>query len=117
MPTHPTHPDIKLLDGRFYAAGPHEHFAWMRANAPVYWDDEGKVWGVASSAGVLEASRPPELFCSGQSPRPDAPAIPSMINLDDPAHRRRRSLVSREFTPRRVGAHTTQTAGRGRDAL
>jgi cholest-4-en-3-one 26-monooxygenase len=105
MPTHPTHPDIKLLDGRFYATGPHEHFAWMRANAPVYWDDEGKVWGVASYAGVLEASRHPELFCSGQSSRPDAPAIPSMINLDDPAHRRRRSLVSRGFTPRRVGAH------------
>jgi cytochrome P450 family 142 subfamily A polypeptide 1 len=28
-----------------------------------------------------------------------------MINLDDPAHRRRRGLVSRGFTPRRVAAH------------
>ena len=44
-------------------------------------------------------------FCSGQSSRPDAPPIPSMINLDDPAHRRRRGLVSRGFTPRRVGDH------------
>ncbi len=105
MPHHPTHPAIQLLDGRFYAAGPHEHFTWMRANAPVYWDDEGKVWGVARYADVLEASRHPEVFCSGQSSRPDAPAIPSMINLDDPAHRRRRGLVSRGFTPRRVGAH------------
>ena len=105
MPDHPTHPEIKLLDGRFYAAGAHEHFAWMRANAPVYWDDEGAVWGVARHEDVLEASRHPELFCSGQSSRPDSPPIPSMINLDDPAHRRRRGLVSRGFTPRRVAAH------------
>jgi cytochrome P450 family 142 subfamily A polypeptide 1 len=28
-----------------------------------------------------------------------------MINLDDPLHRRRRALVSRGFTPRRVAAH------------
>jgi cholest-4-en-3-one 26-monooxygenase len=105
MPDHPTHPAIALLDGRFYAAGPHEHFTWMRAHAPVYWDDAGKVWGVARYADVLEVSRHPEVFCSGQSSRPDAPAIPSMINLDDPAHRRRRGLVSRGFTPRRVGAH------------
>src|SRR5690606_22285834 len=41
---------------------------------------------------------------SGSS-RPDAPAIPSMINLDDPAHRRRRALVSSGFTPRRVAEH------------
>ena len=105
MADHPTNPAIKLLDGHFYAAGPHDAFTWMRANAPVYWDAEGKVWGIALHEDVLEVSRQPELFCSGQSSRPDAPPIPSMINLDDPAHRRRRSLVSRGFTPRRVGNH------------
>lgn len=105
MPDHATHPEIRLLDGRFYAAGPHPHFTWMRANAPVYWDADGKVWGIARYDDVLEVSRRPDLFCSGKSSRPDAPAIPSMINLDDPAHRRRRGLVSRGFTPRRVGAH------------
>ena len=105
MADHPTRPDIQLLDGHFYAAGPHDAFTWMRANAPVYWDAEGRVWGVALHEDVLEVSRQPELFCSGQSSRPDAPPIPSMINLDDPAHRRRRSLVSRGFTPRRVGNH------------
>ncbi len=47
-------------------------------------------------------SRHPELFCSSGSSRPDAPAIPSMINLDDPLHKRRRNLVNRGFTPRRV---------------
>ncbi len=108
MPDHPTHPDIHLLDGNFYAAGPHPAFRWMREHAPVYWDAEGKVWGVALHEDVLEVSRQPELFCSGRSSRPDSPPIPSMINLDDPAHRRRRGLVSRGFTPRRVGNHDTK---------
>ena len=108
MPDHPTHPPIQLLDGNFYAAGPHPAFTWMRAHAPVYWDAEGKVWGVALHEDVLEVSRQPDLFCSGQSSRPDSPPIPSMINLDDPAHRRRRGLVSRGFTPRRVGDHAAK---------
>jgi cytochrome P450 family 142 subfamily A polypeptide 1 len=105
MPDHRMHPDIHLLDGNFYAAGPHPAFRWMREHAPVYWDAEGKVWGLALHEDVLEVSRQPDLFCSGQSSRPDSPPIPSMINLDDPAHRRRRGLVSRGFTPRRVGNH------------
>ena len=38
MPTHPTRDDIDIMDGAFYAGDPHPAFAWMRANAPVYWD-------------------------------------------------------------------------------
>ena len=98
-------PEIRLLEGEFYAAGPHAAFAWMRRHEPVYFDDTGGVWGVSLHEDVLAVSRQPELFCSGKSSRPDAPAIPSMINLDDPQHRRRRSLVSRGFTPRHIGAH------------
>ena len=37
--------------------------------------------------------------------RPDSPPIPSMINMDDPEHRRRRALVNKGFTPRRVQDH------------
>jgi cytochrome P450 family 142 subfamily A polypeptide 1 len=65
----------------------------------------GTVWGIALHADVLAISRDPVTFCSRFSSRPDAPAIPSMINLDDPVHLRRRSLVNRGFTPRRVSAH------------
>jgi cholest-4-en-3-one 26-monooxygenase len=54
----------------------------------------------------MEVSRQPELFCSGKSSRPERDSwIPSMINLDDPHHKRRRNLVNRGFTPRRVAAH------------
>ena len=102
MSDHPARPEVDLLDGRFYAAGPHETFAWMRAHEPVYRDEKNGLWGITRHAHVLEISKRPRLFCSGRSSRPDAPPIPSMINLDDPAHRKRRNLVNKGFTPRRV---------------
>jgi len=113
----PRNAAIQLLEGHFYAGDPHPHFTWMREHAPVYWDAEGKVWGVARYDDVLAVSRDPQTFCSGQSSRPDAPAIPSMINLDDPAHRSRRGLVSRGFTPRRVGAHEAKIRALCRELL
>jgi cytochrome P450 family 142 subfamily A polypeptide 1 len=113
----PANPAIHLLDGHFYAGDPHPRFTWMREHAPVYWDAEGGVWGIARYDDVLAVSRDPQTFCSGQSSRPDAPAIPSMINLDDPAHRRRRGLVSRGFTPRRVAAHEPKIRALCRELL
>jgi cytochrome P450 family 142 subfamily A polypeptide 1 len=105
VPSQPQNLAIRLLDGDFYAADPHPHFRWMREHAPVYRDPTSGVWGVARYEDALHVSRHPELFCSGQSSRPDAYALPSMINMDDPAHVRRRSLVNRGFTPRRVADH------------
>jgi cytochrome P450 family 142 subfamily A polypeptide 1 len=104
MPT-PANPAIRLLDGSWYAEDPHRHFAWMRAHAPVFWDEAGQVWGVATYAELLRVSKDVETFCSRMSSRPDAPPLPSMINLDDPEHRRRRNLVNKGLTPRRVQDH------------
>jgi cytochrome P450 family 142 subfamily A polypeptide 1 len=98
-------PAIRLLDGYWYADDPHRHFAWMREHAPVFWDEDGQVWGVATYAELVRVSKDPETFCSRMSSRPDSPPIPSMINLDDPDHRRRRSLVNKGLTPRRVQEH------------
>jgi len=100
-------PEADLLDGAFYAGDPHPAFAWMRRHEPVFRSESplGRVWGITRHADVLAVSRDPATFCSAGSSRPDAPAVPSMINLDDPAHLRRRSLVNRGFTPRRVAAH------------
>jgi cytochrome P450 family 142 subfamily A polypeptide 1 len=102
---HPQNPAIDLLDGRFYARDPQRELAWLRRHAPVYRDEPRGVWGVALHEDVQRVSKDPETFCSGGSSRPDAPAIPSMINMDDPHHKRRRGLVNRGFTPRRVADH------------
>lgn len=106
MPDHPVRDEIRLLEGDFYVDRPLEHYAWMRRNAPVYRDETGGVWGVALHEDIMHCSKNPAIFCSGKSSRPEEGTwIPSMINLDDPDHKRRRNLVNRGFTPRRVQDH------------
>lgn len=104
MPAHPDKPEIRLLDGTWYQKRPFEHYAWMRDNAPAYWDAKSEVWGITRHADVQKVSRTPEVFCSGKGSRPDS-WTPSMINYDDPDHKRRRNLVNRGFTKRRVDDH------------
>ncbi|MEE3328663.1 MAG: cytochrome P450 [Myxococcota bacterium] len=103
MPNHPQRGEIKLLDGLFYADRPLENFAWMRENAPVYYDESGEIWGISLHEDIMTVSKSPDIFCSGKSSRPEPGSwIPSMINLDDPDHKRRRNLVNRGFTPKRL---------------
>ena len=100
-------PRIDLLDGRWYAGGVHRHYEWMRAHEPVYHDEANDVWALARYDDVTFASKRPDLFCSGRGMRPkmEDPIVPSLINMDDPRHKRRRNLVNRGFTPRRIAAH------------
>ncbi|HYD49159.1 MAG TPA: cytochrome P450 [Terriglobales bacterium] len=102
MPSHPTNPAIRLLDGAFYAADPHPHLTWMRRHAPVYWDEAAQVWGIARYADILAISKDPHTFSNSAGNRPDVPALPYMISMDDPLHRQRRALVNKGFTPRQV---------------
>ncbi|TMR04777.1 cytochrome P450 [Nonomuraea turkmeniaca] len=61
-------------------------------------------------ADILEASRNPEIFCSGDGGATSIPDMPaefaeyfgSMINMDDPRHARLRRIVSRAFTPKMI---------------
>lgn len=111
MARYPTNPEIDLLDGRLYADGPHEAFEWMRSNAPVFWDEKNRIWGVTKHADVMALSKDSKTFCNRFGMRPDSPPIPSMINLDDPEHKQRRNLVNRGFTPRRVGDSEEKVRG------
>ncbi|MEM7413053.1 MAG: cytochrome P450 [Myxococcota bacterium] len=101
-------PELSLMDGRFYAEDPHPRFRWMRENEPVYWDEEAKLWGITRHADLLTCSKDSETYCNRFGMRPDSPPIPSMINFDGDYHKRRRNLVNRGFTPRRVAAHETK---------
>ena len=103
MPRHEQRADIRLTDGDFYASEPFEQYAWMRANAPVYFD--GEVWGIARHDDVQTVSKDSQTFCNRHGMRPDSPPVPSMINMDDPEHKLRRGLVNKGFTPRRVADH------------
>ena len=100
MPDHPTREDIDFISGEFWGRNPHEAFTWMRANAPVYWD--GAAWGVTSYADLKAISKDPATFSNAQGIRADADRLDMMIDFDDPEHFRRRKLVNRGYTPRRV---------------
>jgi len=100
VPDHPTRDDIDLISGAFWGSNPHDRFTWMRANAPVYWD--GRAWGITRYDDLKAISKDPETFCNGKGIRADADALQMMIDMDDPEHFRRRKLVNRGFTPRRV---------------
>jgi cholest-4-en-3-one 26-monooxygenase len=102
---HPVRDDIDLLDGQWYAARPYEQWAWMRENAPVYWDAKNEVWGITRYEDVLAIEKAAAAFNSHRSPRPHGDPLPMMISMDDPAHTRRRKLVNKGFTPRRVREH------------
>jgi cholest-4-en-3-one 26-monooxygenase len=108
MTIQPVRPALSLLDGRFYADDPHASFLWMRENEPVYWDEQAKVWGITRHDDLQAVSKDSETFCNRFGMRPDAPAVPSMINFDGDVHKRRRNLVNRGFTPRRVAEHETK---------
>ena len=66
-------------------------------------------YALVKHADVTEASRHPEVFCSGRGATqvPDVPDefneyFGSMINMDDPRHARLRRIVSRSFTPKMI---------------
>ena len=72
-------------------------------------------YAVTRHADVLEASRQPELFCSGKgaTSQLDMPEVfleffGSMINLDDPRHARLRRIVSAAFTPKMIKSFEEQ---------
>jgi cytochrome P450 len=92
-------------------------FAMLRAQErPPFFDEPELIfpagpgyYALVRHADVVEASRNPEVFCSGKGATsiPDLPTefneyFGSMINMDDPRHARLRRIVSRAFTPRMI---------------
>jgi len=98
---------IDLLDGDFYVSDPYPTYAWMRENAPAYWDETNELWGIARYDDVVFVEKHKDLFVSSDQEkggyRPNIPADRALIGLDDPIHTKRRNLVSRRFTPRAAG--------------
>lgn len=98
---------IDLLDGELYSPDPYATYAWLRENQPVYWDSINELWGISRFDDVEYIEKHDELFINSDQNkggyRPNIPADPALIGLDNPQHRERRSLVARRFTPRAVG--------------
>ena len=110
--------EIDLSDPIFWARPWAERegaFATLRAERPISFQEERAYPGIPKGRGyyalsrhadVLEASKSPETFCSGEGsnigdlPEAFREFFGSMINMDDPRHARLRRIVSGGFTPR-----------------
>jgi cytochrome P450 len=111
--------DIDLSDIEFWARPEAEReaaFKRLRDEAPISFYDEVLLeefpqgpgyWALTRYDDVMYASRHPELFCSGRGgsnigdiPQELAEFLGSIINMDDPRHKKLRGLVSSGFTPK-----------------
>ncbi|MDQ1696422.1 MAG: cholest-4-en-3-one 26-monooxygenase, partial [Frankiaceae bacterium] len=103
-----TRPVLDLLDGESYVTGAYERYAWFREHEPVAWDAGNELWGVFRHADVVEVETRDDVFVNSDTAkggyRPNIPADPAIIGLDNPLHSQRRKLVSRRFTPRAVAS-------------
>jgi cholest-4-en-3-one 26-monooxygenase len=106
---------IDLLDGDFYVNDPYPTYAWMRANAPAYWDETNELWGISRYDDIVEIEKRKDIFVNSDQAkggyRPNIPADPAIIGLDDPLHHQRRNLVSRRFTPRAISSWEDHVRG------
>ncbi|GGS67466.1 linalool 8-monooxygenase [Planobispora rosea] len=114
--------DFDLSDYDFWARPMHERehaFQLLRGlEHPVFYREPEIDFAppgpgyhaLVRHADILEASRNPEVFCSGDGGATNIPDMPpefteyfgSMINMDDPRHARLRRIVSRAFTPKMI---------------
>jgi len=98
-----TRREFDLLDPDFYSSDPHDAWAWMRANEPVYRDDRNGLWGVTRHADLMDVERRSTIFLSGQGYRALwSPTEVNMIAQDDPRHRQQRMLVQPTFAKKSV---------------
>lgn len=113
--------EIDLLDGNFYVEDPYRAYAWLRSEAPAYWDATNELWGISRYDDIVEIEKRKDRFINSDRNkggyRPNIPADPAIIGLDDPLHQRRRNLVARRFTPRAVSSWEDHIRGVVRQLL
>ena len=105
---------MDLTDSRNFAGGvPHDWFARMRREAPVFWHEEAAgpgFWAVTRHADCVAVNRDAKAFSSsagGTFLWETPPELLEqhrlmMVNMDPPMHTRYRRLVNKGFTPRTV---------------
>jgi len=108
MPAHEPLTD-PLIEDAFYAGDAFSHYARLRDEAPVAWNDTKGFWAVSRWDDVMAVSTDPATFCSGRGilvmeigASYDSP--PTMMHTDPPEHTVYRKLVQPGFAPGRMRA-------------
>jgi len=108
---------IDILDPDLYVERgyPHNEWALLRSQAPVYYYERPNArpfWAVTRHADIISVSRQPDLFRSGQylfvtidepgAPPDETVFLRQLLNMNPPEHGSYRAVVNRRFTPRAV---------------
>jgi cytochrome P450 family 142 subfamily A polypeptide 1 len=96
---------LNILEPDLYAGDPGPAYAWLRDQAPAYWDPVNQIWAISRFRDVLAIERDAARYSSGRGSRPLIEMSASMINRDDPRHQQQRKLLSGRFSPRAVRRH------------
>ena len=90
---------------------PYPTYTRLRAEAPVFYNEELDFYAFARHADVLSAFRDVDHYSNAYGVTldpaafgPEAHRAMSFLAMDPPRHTRMRSIVGRSFTPRRVAA-------------
>ena len=88
---------------------PYPYYRRLRHEAPLYRNEELKFWALSRHHDVLQGFRNSTTLSNRDgvsldpvSRGPHASKTMSFLAMDDPAHLRLRTLVSKGFTPRRI---------------
>jgi len=94
---------------------PYPTYARLRAEAPVFYNEELDFFAFSRHADVLAAFRDVDHYSNAYGVSldpaaygPDAHRAMSFLAMDPPRHTRMRSIVGKSFTPRRVAAMETR---------
>jgi cytochrome P450 len=118
----------RLTDPSFYAGNPHPVYARLRAEAPVYWCEQGQFWALSKYEDVRRVGHDTALFSSlrgtlvtdGRARDAGGPHMPGAKHLmrsDPPDHGLLRKVVSRSFTPRMITSLEERARVIARDLL
>ena len=103
-------PDIVLDPYNYdFHEDPYPYYKRLRDEVPLYYNEELKFWALSRHQDVLAGFRNSTTLSNKYgvsldpaSRGPHASKTMSFLAMDDPAHLRLRTLVSKGFTPRRI---------------
>jgi len=111
-----------LVDDDFYAGDPFPHYARLRAEAPVAWNEQKGFWALSRHDEVMAVSTDPSTFSSARGilvmeigATYESP--PTMMHTDPPAHTAYRKLVQPGFGPKVMRALESDVRRRARALL
>src|SRR5581483_10423804 len=114
---------IDLLEDTWAREVPHDQFALLRREAPVFWHDHPNAkgfWAITKHADVKAVSHDVATFSTevgsafilDQDPEALEFHRMTLLQMDPPKHNRYRRLVSAGFTPRMIGLMADSIAAR-----